>query len=99
MSITTVKVFMSLALLCVAATPIHCVAQGKDPEAVARQAQIDADLAKSKIERLEEDQISAGVVQDEATVETNARNREIESAEEEEAQAERRRIEADRAEK
>jgi hypothetical protein len=99
MSNTTVKVFMSLALLCVATTASHCVAQGKDPEAVARQAQIDADLAKSKIERLEEDQISSGVVQDEATVEISARNREIASAEEEVAQAERRRIEAERAEK
>ena len=98
MSMTTRKVFMILAFLCVTASASYCVAQGKDPEAVARQAQIDADLAKSKIERLEEDQISAGVVQDEATAETNARNREIDSAEEEEAQAERRRIAAERAE-
>lgn len=77
--------------------PANCLAQ-KDPEAAARQAQIDADLAQSKIENLEREQVGAGAVESESSTEMLARQRQIDQLESEETRAERRRIVAEAAE-
>jgi hypothetical protein len=82
----------ALAITLTALLSVSCIgmANASDPEAAARQAEIDRDLAQSKIRQLEDDSIAGGVVQDEATVEINARNRQIADLEEESEAAERR---------
>lgn len=99
MKITSCKVaFLTVLGACaVCLVPGHCFAQ-KDPEAAARQAQIDADLAQSKIENLEREQVGAAAVESESSTEMLARQRQIDQLESEEVRAERRRIEADKAE-
>lgn len=61
-----------------------------DPEAAARQAEIDRDLAETKMRQLEDDEIAGGVVQNESTAEINARNQQIGDLQEEADAAERR---------
>lgn len=61
-----------------------------DPEAAARQAEIDRDLAETKLRQLEDDEIAGGVVQNESTAEINARNVQIDDLEAEAEGAERR---------
>jgi hypothetical protein len=61
-----------------------------DPEAAARQAEIDRDLAETKMRQLEDDEIAGGVVQNESTAEINARNAQIADLEAEAEGAERR---------
>jgi hypothetical protein len=80
------------------ATPNYSYAQ-KDPEAAARQAQIDADEARSKIRELRQDQASAASVQDETTMEMAARDAQIGDAQDDLYDAERREREAQRAER
>ena len=93
-----------IASLCAAAaivslvTPSPSFAQ-KDPEAAARQAQIDADEARSKIRELQQDQASAASVQDETTMEMAARSDQIGEAQDDLYDAERREREAQRAER
>lgn len=99
MKITSCKVVLSTVLCAcvVCAIPANCFAQ-KDPEAAARQAQIDADLAQSKIENLEREQVGAAAVESESSTEMLAREQQIDQLESVEARAERRRIVAENAE-
>ncbi|MBN8548251.1 MAG: hypothetical protein J0M12_02925 [Deltaproteobacteria bacterium] len=57
----------SVAILVVAASILCgnsiCVAQ-QEPEAAARQAQVDADMAESKIQDIEESEAGSNVAQD-----------------------------------
>jgi septal ring factor EnvC (AmiA/AmiB activator) len=80
------------------ATPSNCHAQ-KDPEAAARQAQIDADEARSKIKELRQDQAAAASVQDETTTEMAARDAQIGDTQDDLYDAQRRMREAEREEK
>jgi hypothetical protein len=75
-----------------------CHAQ-KDPETAARQAQIDADEARSKIQDLEEQQAGFASVQNQNTMEMAARDSQIGELQEELAEDEQRRVVAERAEK
>lgn len=93
-----------IAFLCAAAaivsfaSPSYSYAQ-KDPEAAARQAQIDADESRSKIRELQQDQASAASVQDETTVEMAARSEQIGEAQDDLYDAERRERDAQRADR
>ena len=93
-----------IAFLCTAAAivsvamPSPSYAQ-KDPEAAARQAQIDADEARSKIRELEADQAGAASVQDETTMEMAARSEQIGEAQDDLYDAERRERQAEKAER
>lgn len=73
--------------LCAAAP---CLAQ-KDPEAAARQAQIDADEARSQIQDLQEEQAGFADVQNQTTTEMMARDAQIGELQDELSDAERRR--------
>jgi len=75
-----------------------CHAQ-KDPEAAARQAQIDADEARSKIQDLEQDQQNFADVQNQNTIEMAARDGQIGELREELADDEQRRLVAEQAER
>jgi hypothetical protein len=86
---------ISLAIL-LGAQP--CSAQ-KDPEAVARQAEIDTDEARSKIQELQEQQAGFADVQSEATTEMAARDAQIGEVEKELAADEQPRLAAERAER
>ncbi len=67
-----------------------CLAQ-QDPEAAARQAQIDADEARSQIKDLQEEQAGFADVQNQTTTEMMARDAQIGELQEELSDAERRR--------
>ncbi len=67
-----------------------CLAQ-QDPEAAARQAQIDADEARSQIKDLQEEQAGFADVQNQTTTEMMARDAQIGELQEEVSDAERRR--------
>jgi hypothetical protein len=71
----------------------------KDPEAAARQAQIDADEARSKIRELRQDQANAASVQSEDTMEMAARGEEIAEAKDDLYDAENRERDLLRAER
>ena len=90
--------FLCGALAVTLLTPGTSFAQ-RDPEAAARQAEIDADEARSKIEDLQKEQIAAADVQNENTVEMNARDDLIQDYEQDEAYAEHREREAEAREK
>ena len=76
MKLTTLSSILTVALAVLAFSPSACFAQ-QDPETAARQAEIDADEAQSKIESLEEEQVAAGDVQNETTAEMSARDNQI----------------------
>jgi hypothetical protein len=65
--------------------------------AAARQAQIDADEARSKIQDLQEQQANFADVQSQTTVEMMARDAQIGELKEELAEDEQRRIVAEQA--
>jgi len=90
-------VFIAVAILSVVA-PSTLYAQ-QDPETAARQAEIDADEARSKIQELAQDQAAAASVQNETTTEMAARSEQIGEAEDDLDDAERRRRDAERAER
>jgi hypothetical protein len=75
-----------------------CHAQ-QNPETAARQAQIDADEARSKIQDLEQDQENFADVQNQNTMEMAARDGQIGELKEEVAEDEQRRLIAERAER
>jgi hypothetical protein len=96
MKLFTAVSFVTFALFALAVlSPADCFAQ-RDPEAAARQAEIDADEAQSKIESLQQEQIAAADVQNENTAEMAARDNEIHQYEDQELAAERRLRNAER---
>ncbi len=95
----TIRVLTLLAAVsfCMIATTT-CHAQ-KDPEAAARQAQIDADEDRSKIQDLEEQQAGFADVQNQNTMEMAARDAQIGDLREELAEDQERRVIAEQAER
>lgn len=87
---------MRILVLLAAISALHvsrgtpCLAQ-QDPEAAARQAQIDADEARSQIKDLQEEQAGFADVQNQTTTEMMARDAQIGELQEEVSDAERRR--------
>ena len=87
---------MRILVLLAAVSSLHvvgaapCFAQ-KDPEAAARQAQIDADEARSQIKDLQEEQAGFADVQNQDTTEMMARDAQIGELKDELSDAERRR--------
>jgi hypothetical protein len=96
----TIRVLCLVAAIssCIISATTTCHAQ-KDPETAARQAQIDADEARSKIQDLEEQQAGFASVQNQNTMEMAARDSQIGELQEELAEDEQRRVVAERAEK
>lgn len=96
----TIRVLTLLAAVssCVIATTTTCHAQ-KDPEAAARQAQIDADEDRSKIQDLEEQQAGFADVQNQNTMEMAARDAQIGELREQLAEDQERRVIAEQAER
>lgn len=96
MKLVAAASFIVSSILAVAViSPTTCLAQ-RDPEAAARQAEIDADEAQSKIEDLQQEQIAAADVQNETTAEMAARDNQIQNYEDQENDAERRLRNAER---
>lgn len=96
MKLVTAASFIVSCILAVAViSATTCLAQ-RDPEAAARQAEIDADEAQSKIEDLQQEQIAAADVQNETTAEMAARDNQIQNYEDQEIDAERRLRNAER---
>ena len=96
----TIRVLTLLAAVsfCMIAATTTCHAQ-KDPEAAARQAQIDADEDRSKIQDLEEQQAGFADVQNQNTMEMAARDAQIGDLREELAEDQERRVIAEQAER
>lgn len=94
MKLSSLSRLLCAALVVTVLTPLTSFAQ-RDPETAARQAEIDAAEAQTKIEELQREQIAAGDVQNETTVEMNARDNLIGDYEQEEDAAERRLREAE----
>lgn len=82
--------FMIIAALSVTLLAPHNAFAQRDPETAARQAEIDADEARSKIEDLQQEQIAAADVQNENTGEMAARDNLIQEYQDQEYDAERR---------
>ncbi len=81
MKLVAIASFITSSILAAAIlSPATCLAQ-RDPEAAARQAEIDADEARSKIEDLQAEQVAAGDVQNETTAEMSARDNQIQEYE------------------
>ena len=95
MKLTTLASILSLAIISNTLLVAPCFAQ-RDPEAAARQAEIDADEAQSKIESLQEEQIAAADVQNETTAVMSARDNQIQQYEDQQIDAERRLRNAER---
>jgi hypothetical protein len=96
MKLVAIASFITSSILAAAIlSPATCLAQ-RDPEAAARQAEIDADEARSKIEDLQAEQVAAGDVQNETTAEMSARDNQIQEYEDQENDAERRLRNAER---
>lgn len=95
MKLTIGSLILSVAIAILALSPSPCLAQ-RDPEAAARQAEIDADEAQSKIDDLQQEQIAAADVQNETTAEMAARDNQIQQYEDQETSAERRLRNAER---
>jgi hypothetical protein len=97
------KTIRALSLLaavssCVFVATSPCHAQ-QDPATAARQAQIDADQDRSKIQDLEEQQAGFADVQNQNTMEMAARDAQIGELREELAEDQQRQINAERAER
>lgn len=89
--------------LCLVATmyvwsPSTCHAE-RDPETVARQAEIDHDLAEAKINELQREQEGEASAQIDNSEESDAKSREIANLQTEAAAADRRRLLAEAREK
>jgi len=93
-----IKSTLCLVTLIIAATPSLCRAE-RDPETIARQAEIDHDLAEAKINDLQREQEGASVAQIDNSEESDAKSREIATLQGEAAAAERRRLLAEAREK
>jgi septal ring factor EnvC (AmiA/AmiB activator) len=98
MNIIRIAYLLTAVCSCVVFASTTCHAQ-KDPEAAARQAQIDADEARSKIQDLEEQQAGFADVQNQTTVEMAARDAQIGELRDELGEDERRRVVAEEAER
>lgn len=95
MKLATVAAILLVTTTILTLSPSTCQAQ-RDPEAAARQAEIDADEAQSKVEELQQEQIAAADVQNENTGEMAARDNQIQHYEDQEMDAERRLRNAER---
>lgn len=95
MKLITVSSILAVALAFLTFCPVQCLAQ-RDPETAARQAEIDADEAQSKVESLQQEQIAAADVQNEDTAEMAARDNQINEYEDQELDAQRRLRNAER---
>ncbi len=96
----TIRVLSLIAAVsaCVVLATNACHAQ-QDPETAARQAQIDADEDRSKIQDLEEQQAGFADVQNQNTMEMAARDAQIGELRENLAEDQQRQMIAERAER
>lgn len=95
---TSMKLSLCLLALLNVWSPSACHAE-RDPETVARQAEIDHDLAEAKIKNLQRDQEGAASAQIDNSEESDAKSKEIANLQAEAAAAERRRLIAEAREK
>lgn len=88
---TSIKLILCLVTLINVWAPSACQAE-RDPETVARQAEIDRDLAEAKIEEVQRAQEGAAEAQIDNSDESDAKSREIANLQAEAAAAKRRRL-------
>lgn len=94
MASKSVNILTTLVAIVFVCAPLTCHAE-KDPEAAARQARIDEDMAEAKVQELQRDQAIAADVQIDNSDEMAARQREIAQLQAQANKAERQRLRAE----